>query len=538
MEDSSFISGEIMPTNLTHSSEIVSISSETIGNSSNILPHPPQREYALLQPTTPADFLPAIGWWVTGGGIALVGILGAAVGLSTILKYKVTVQAPAAIRPVGELRLVQSTIEGSVLSILVREHQTVTAGEPIATVQDLRLESKLQTKRSQLTGDIHKGQQQLLTIDAQIRALARQGVAQKQQNDRSIAGIQAELSRAQRDYHDKKITTKAEVDEAEANWQTAQKEQEAAEVELQIATANLRSIQEGYNAAMAKFNRYQTYAGAISKNQLEEAQAAATQQQYAIVAQQATIQKQQQIVARLAAAVRATTARKQRSQTALNPSPAELAIVREKIARERANGQTALLRLQQDREKLLQQRVEMANQITTNDREIAQIAIELKATPILAPIAGTIQELNLRNQSQVVRPGDRVAQIVPQDARLEIKAIVTPADIDNVRVGQTVQMRVSACPYTDRGILGGKVTHVAADTKAIEKNGGNNAPQQAQIAANGIYEVTIEPDTLTLGNGATKCQIRSGMEGRVDIISKEETVMQFLLRKARLIVTL
>ena len=528
-----------MPTSLTHSGDIILTSSETIGNSSNILLNPPQREYALLQPTTPAEFLPAIGWWATVGGIALVGIMGTGAGLSTILKYKVTVQAPAAIRPVGELRLVQSTIEGSVLSILAREHQTVTAGDPIATVQDLRLKSKLKTKRSQLTGDIYKGKQQLRTIDAQILALDRQGVAEKQQNNRSIAGIQAELSRAQRDYHDKKITTQTELDEAAANWQAAQKEQEAAAVELQVATANLRSIQAGYNAAMAKFNRYQTYSGAISTNQLEEAKATAAQQQYAIAAQQATIQQQQQIVARLAAAVRATTARKQRSQTALNPSPAELAIVREKIAREQANGRTAILRLQQDREKLLQQRLEMTNQITTNDREIAQIATELEPTLILAPIAGIIQELNLRNQYQVVHAGDRVAQIVPQNARLEIKAIVTPVDIDNVRVGQAVQMRVSACPYTDRGVLGGKVTHVAADVKAMEKNGGNNALQQAQIAANGIfYEVTIKPDTLTLDNGATKCQIRAGLEGRVDIISKEETVMQFMLRKARLIVTL
>jgi multidrug efflux pump subunit AcrA (membrane-fusion protein) len=53
---------------------------------------------------------------------------------------------------------------------------------------------------------------------------------------------------------------------------------------------------------------------------------------------------------------------------------------------------------------------------------------------------------------------------------------------------------------------------------------------------NSVYDVTIKPDTLTLGTGATKCQIRSGMEGRTEIISKEETVLQFVLRKARLLV--
>jgi multidrug efflux pump subunit AcrA (membrane-fusion protein) len=211
-------------------------------------------------------------------------------------------------------------------------------------------------------------------------------------------------------------------------------------------------------------------------------------------------------------------------------------IIRERIARERATGQAASPRLQQERDKLLQQHVEAANQLATNERELAQIARELQPTKILAPIAGTIQGLNLRNTAQVLHPGDRVTQIVPQAAPLEIKASVSPSDIDNVKVGQVVKMRVSACPYTDRGVLAGKVTHVAADAKQLEPNGGNSPPKQPQIAGNGIYEVTIVPDTLKLGSGVNQCQIRSGMEGKAEILSKEETVLQFALRKARLLV--
>jgi multidrug efflux pump subunit AcrA (membrane-fusion protein) len=96
-------------------------------------------------------------------------------------------------------------------------------------------------------------------------------------------------------------------------------------------------------------------------------------------------------------------------------------------------------------------------------------------------------------------------------------------------------MRVSACPYTDRGLLTGKVTEVAADAKQLDKTAGTDPPQQRDRASNASYEVTIEPNALALGNGATKCQIRSGMEGRAEIISKEETVFRFLLRKARLL---
>jgi multidrug efflux pump subunit AcrA (membrane-fusion protein) len=540
MTDSNFLSGELVTTNITKNTNLVPITKETIEDKGGTLVHFPQaKDYALVESVSPDDLLPSLGRSATIGGTLLVGMFLTTLGLSTILKYKVTVQAAAAIRPQGELRLVQSTIEGSILSLPVRENQTVQPGDIIATVKDGRLESKLQTKRYQLVGDIAKAKQQIAGIDTQIVALDRQGVAEREQIDRAIAGMQAEYHRAERDYRDKQIISQTEVAEAEANARSAQREQEAAAVEIVVAEANLKSIQSGYQAAVTRSQRYQgvAQAGAISQNQLEEAQLSAQQQAQSIVAQRATIQKQQQIVARLAESVTAATARIERTQAALNPSRAELELIRQKIAREQANGQAAIARLRQEREKLLQQRVEILNQIATSQKEIAQIATELQPTVLRAPIAGTVQELNLRNLAQVVRPGDIIAQIVPLNAPLQIKALVSAGDIDQVKVGQTVQMRVSACPYTDRGVLGGKVTQVSADAKAPDKNTGENASQRGQNGVTSMYEVVVKPDTLTLGTGATQCQIRSGMEGRAEIISKEETVFQFMLRKARLLVS-
>ena len=538
MDDSNFTAGEVLPINFhKNGHHLVPVERELIRERSEPIVHfLKEADYALVEPVTPEEFLPPIGHWLSLGGIVMVASFGAAIALSTVLKYKVTVQAPASIRPVGELRLVQSTIEGSVLNISVKENQTVKKGDPIATVKDLRLESKLQTRRNQLIGDIQKAKYQILAIDAQIGASDRQGIAEIEQGNRSIAGIQAELSRAERDYRDKQITTQAEVAEAEANWRTAQKEQQVSEVDLQVAAANLKSLQAGHKSAVTRSTRYQGVAtdGAISTNQLEEAQLAAEQQAQSIAAHEATILKQKQIVARVAETVGAAQARIRRTQAALNPSRAESAAIVQKIARDRAVGKAAIARLQQERQKLLQQRLEVINQITTSDREIAQIATELKPTQILAPVSGTIQELNLRNTAQVLQPGDRLAQIVPTGTPLNIKAYVAIADVDNIKIGQLVQMRVSACPYTDYGVGSGRVIEIAADAKSIEQNGGRNAAQQPQSAGNGTYEVTIKPDTLKLTRGGRKCQIRSGMDGRADIISKEETVLQFLLKKARL----
>jgi multidrug efflux pump subunit AcrA (membrane-fusion protein) len=479
---------------------------------------------AIVQPKALDRFLPSIGRWVSIGGVVMIASFGAAIALTTVLKYKVTIQAPASIRPIGELRVVQSTIEGSVLKIAVRENQTVSKGDPIATIKDLRLESKLQTKRNQLTGDIYKA-------NLQIGAIDRQGAAEREQIARSISSIQAELGRADRDYRDRGITTQAEVAEAQANWRTAQRELQAATTEIAVVTANLKSMQASYQSALTRSHRYKqaATAGAISADQLAEAELTTAQQMQSIAAQAATIRKQQQIVARSAETVAAAQARVQRSQAMLNPSHSESQIIQQKIARERANGQAAIARLQQERQKLLQQRVEIINQITTNQQEIAQIAIDLQPTQILAPIAGTIQDLNLRNNAQVVHPGDRLAQIMPTGTPLNIKALVSIADIPSVKVGQVVQMRIAACPYSDYGVGSGKVVEIAADVKSSDKAGGNATQQPV-----GVYEVTIKPDALALTRGGKSCQMRSGMDGRADIISTEETVFQFILKKSRL----
>ncbi|WP_309741677.1 biotin/lipoyl-binding protein, partial [Chamaesiphon sp. OTE_20_metabat_361] len=322
-----------------------------VPQASSALFFPQQIDAELVRQTTPDEYLPPIGRWISICGVATIGIFCAAIGLSSILKYQTTVQAPATLRPTGELRIVQSAIEGSVASIPVRENQAVKAGDIIATVKDVRLESKLKTKRAQLSGDKLKNKHQVGKIDAQLSALQQQNLGERDQNDRSIAGIQAELSRAERDYQDKQRIGRAEVAEASANIETAKKDKQAAEMELLVATANLKSIQSAHQAAVAKRDRYQSVgaAGAISQNLVEESQLSAEQQLQAIAAQKATLAKQQQTIARLQQIIVSTQARSTRTQVALDPSRADIELVQHKIERERANGKTAIARFQQER---------------------------------------------------------------------------------------------------------------------------------------------------------------------------------------------
>ncbi len=448
-----------------------------------------------LPPVQDDEFLPPITRWTTFGGLAIVCAVGLAIPLAAVAKYKETVKAQAVVRPAGELRLVQAAAEGPVKSILVKSNQVVRQGDVIATVDD----SHLQTKKNQLQSNIGQAQLQLVQINAQISAFNRQLKAETDRINSAVESAEAELSGRRREYRDRQMTTVAQLKEAEAN---------------------LRSVQAAFNTAKTKRDRYQPIAakGALSQNQLEEAQLEVEQQSQAVSASRAKLQG---------------------IKAALNPSDAEVAIALQRIAQEKATGVANAATLDKEHKTLIQQQIEIQKQLERNTSELRQIEVDLGQTTITATANGIISKLNLRNPGQTIRAGEEIAQIVPSDAALEIKAAVATEDKSKLKTGQNVQMRVSACPYPDYGTLKGVVSQISADTTKPQANNAavtepTTASNQNPNAATAFYEVTIKPESLALSQGKNQCSLQLGMEGKTDIISREETVLQFLLRKARL----
>ncbi len=432
-----------------------------------------------LYPISGDEFLPPISRWTTLGGIFLVSTFGIAIATAAFTQYNITVKAAATVRPSGEIRIVQAATEGIVKSIKVQENQVVQQGDAIALIDN----SQLQTKKSQLIGNIQQNQLQIAQISAQLKALQTQITAESNSMQRAIASAKADLSRNQRDYQDKQIITQTEVQEAQASVELAKEE----------------------------LQRYQQLAntGAIASLQIKE--------------------KEQTF--------KAAAARLERTQAGLNPSSANVAIALERIAQEQAKGESTLATLTKEREELRRRQVEIQNQISSTQKELKQVLTELQKTIVASPESGTILKLELRNSGQVVRTGDAIAQIAPSNAPIVIKARIASQDIGKVRLCKAakvtkctegkVVLRVSAYPYPDYGTLKGAVIGITAD--AI-------APQNSTIAP--YYEVTIQPEKLDLEKGGISYPLQPGMEVTADIISKQETMLTFILRKARLLTDL
>ncbi|MDV2995824.1 MAG: Leukotoxin export protein LtxD [Chroococcidiopsis sp. SAG 2025] len=372
----------------------------------------------------------------------------------------------------GEVQIVQSASDGVVRNITVKENQLVKKGDAIAYVDN----SQILTRRNQLLDSVQQSRSQLRQISSQLSSIDSQIAAESNLSTRSVASAQAELQLQQRDYLAKQQTAIAEV---------------------QVAQASL-------DLAREEMQRYRQLAntGAIPILQVKE--------------------KEQ--------AYKAAQAKVNQAKANLNPSNATVSIANERIAQEEARGMATVAALQKERKNLVSNQIELQNQVARDTKEVQQMGVELSKTMILSPTDGTVLKLELRNPGQVVSTGQAIAQISRTNSRLDIKTYVPGAEISKIKPGQQVQMRVSACPYPDYGTLKGVVKTVAPDVVPTASGAASESPTPA-----GAYEVTIQPNTWFVGTGDRLCRLQPGMEGTVDIISKSETPLQFVLRKARIL---
>jgi hemolysin D len=88
---------------------------------------------------------------------------------------------------------------------------------------------------------------------------------------------------------------------------------------------------------------------------------------------------------------------------------------------------------------------------------------------LVAPVAGTIQQLSVHTVGGVVTTAEPLLEIVPDDT-LEVEARLANKDIGFVQIGQPAVVKVEAFPYTRFGYLRGTVADVSNDAVS-DRNG-------------------------------------------------------------------
>jgi len=140
----------------------------------------------------------------------------------------------------------------------------------------------------------------------------------------------------------------------------------------------------------------------------------------------------------------------------------------------------------------------------------------LSRTVIRAPISGKVMNIRVTTETGVVRPGDALLEIVPDNVRLIIDARVKPIDIDRIRPGMEARVLLTAYRQRNLPLIHGTLRSISADSLVDERTG--EAYFLAKIEVNA-------GDLASLEN----VELSPGMPADVMIIDDERTLVDYLL---------
>ncbi len=96
---------------------------------------------------------------------------------------------------------------------------------------------------------------------------------------------------------------------------------------------------------------------------------------------------------------------------------------------------------------------------------------QLKRTDIRAPLDGTVFQSTVHTVGGVIPAGDPIMLIVPEADNLAVEAKVNPQDIDQVKLGQSALLRLSAFNQQATPEIYGTVNRISADAASDQRTG-------------------------------------------------------------------
>jgi hemolysin D len=135
---------------------------------------------------------------------------------------------------------------------------------------------------------------------------------------------------------------------------------------------------------------------------------------------------------------------------------------------------------------------------------------------LVAPVDGTIQQLEVHTIGGVVEAAKPLMTVVPASGALEVQAKMLNKDVGFVREGQEVAVKLEAFPFTRFGTVPGRVRSISRD-----------AVQDKDLGL--VYLATIALDRQYVVVDGRKVQIGSGLAATADVKTGSRRIISYLL---------
>lgn len=179
-----------------------------------------------------------------------------------------------------------------------------------------------------------------------------------------------------------------------------------------------------------------------------------------------------------------------------------------------------LQRAQDFRKEVETQISEVQKDVGSQKDRLTALNEEFERMVIKAPTDGAVVGMEANTVGGVIRPGDRIMDIVPEGDVLVVEAQLPVNLIDKVRVGQLANLQLQiVLGGGAQPSIEGRVSQISADRLTDPRTGSPYYSARIQITPKGEAELL-----------KYKIQTQAGMQVDVVIVTGERTVLQYLLK--------
>ena len=150
------------------------------------------------------------------------------------------------------------------------------------------------------------------------------------------------------------------------------------------------------------------------------------------------------------------------------------------------------------------------------DRRVAALD-QLKRLDITAPISGRVYQLAVHTVNGVVNPGEQLMLVVPEADNLTVEARINTTDIDQIHLGQPVEVRFSAFNQRTTPVIDAEVANIAPDLVTDQRTGVSYYP----------LRIRPKPESLAKLKGLS---LYPGMPAETYIKIADRTVVSYLAK--------
>ncbi|MBI5107804.1 MAG: HlyD family type I secretion periplasmic adaptor subunit [Rhodocyclales bacterium] len=324
--------------------------------------------------------------------------------------------AQGVIKVESNAQLVQHMEGGVVRRILVKDGQHVTAGQAVVELEDTEANASLAIVNSQFDAEVARLARLQAEIDNAPRVRFPDALLARK-SDPDVARI---LQREDDHFRARNVQLREQVDKLQEQKRQAEAEIASLDRQLVAADQSLKYLRE----------QETSYAGLVEKN--------------------------------FVAPVRMLDARRQVSEK--EEKKFEYEALRSQARQKLADVQLRLGQINTGRyADNSRDMVEAQTRILNLQERQLPFKDSLKKRILTAPATGTVNAVRVHTEGGVIAPRETILEITPESSGMIAEVRISPADVDEVRSGQDVEVEFSGMNRRVTSLVKGRVQVVSSD---------------------------------------------------------------------------